>query len=334
MEGGKLASNLSAYYDKKSTPVVKAYKNSDFLASSKARNIRIMCELDETKWRLRREGVSATVLFFGSARAKSTTQYETAVQDLEAKKATLGDNQAELDSVNGQLERIKAGQWMCEVFDKVTELSRMLTEWSVSSGIKLAQGRRISGVTRYHGKSADDEDENQELGQTFVIATGGGPGFMEAANMGAAMVPGAKTIGMAITLPFEEGTNRYVTDELAFEYHYFFTRKFWMMYYCQALVVAPGGVGTMDELFEVLTLKQTGKVQSDLPVVLLGATFWRTIINWEAIVGFGVVSKKDYDDLFFTDSVEEAYAYITTRLTTNPIFEVSAPTSAAAEGVE
>jgi predicted Rossmann-fold nucleotide-binding protein len=139
---------------------------------------------------------------------------------------------------------------------------------------------------------------------------------------------------MAITLPFEEGTNRYVTDELAFEYHYFFTRKFWMMYYCQALVVAPGGVGTMDELFEVLTLKQTGKVQSDLPVVLLGATFWRTIINWEAIVGFGVVSKKDYDDLFFTDSVEEAYAYITTRLTTNPIFEVSAPTSAAAEGVE
>lgn len=98
-------------------------------------------------------------------------------------------------------------------------------------------------------------------------------------------------------------------------------------------MVAPGGVGTMDELFEVLTLKQTGKVQSDLPVVLLGATYWRTVINWEAIVGYGVVSKKDYDDLFFTDSVEEAYAYITTRLTTNPIFEISG-TSAAADGVE
>lgn len=88
---------------------------------------------------------------------------------------------------------------------------------------------------------------------------------------------------MAISLPFEEGINRFVTDELAFQYHYFFTRKFWMMYYCQALVVAPGGVGTMDELFEVLTLKQTGKVQADLPVVLLGAVYWRTIINWEVL---------------------------------------------------
>ncbi|CAE7738323.1 unnamed protein product, partial [Symbiodinium microadriaticum] len=243
------------------------------------------------------------------------------------------------------VERVRAGQWMCEVFDKVCELSRRLTEWSCGSGIKLAQGRRISGVTRYHGKSQEDiQEEQDDNGQTFVIATGGGPGFMEAANMGAAMVPGAKNIGvssvirqqlspvcfyrdiimqMAISLPFEEGTNKWVNDELAFEYHYFFTRKFWMMYYCQALVVAPGGVGTMDELFEVLTLKQTGKVQSDLPVVLLGATYWRTVINWEAIVGYGVVSKKDYDDLFFTDSVDEAFAYLTTRLTTNPIFTVT-----------
>jgi hypothetical protein len=116
-----------------------------------------------------------------------------------------------------------------------------------------------------------------------------------------------------------------------------------MMYYCQALVVAPGGVGTMDELFEVLTLKQTGKVQADLPVVLLGAVYWRTIINWEvwplplslsvslsldlclspqAIVSYGVVARKDYEDLFFTDDIEEAFAYITARLTTNPKFVI------------
>jgi len=333
MENGKLASNLTAYYDKKSTPVVKAYKNPEFLASHKARNIRIMCELEETKWRLRQEKVQATVLFFGSARAKSTSQYEAAVVDLEAKKAAAAGDEAALASVEAQLERVKAGQWMCAVFDKVTDLSCKLTQWAVNSGIKLAQGRRISGVTRYHGQSTEDEEEDN--GQTFVIATGGGPGFMEAANMGAAMVEGAKSIGMAISLPFEEGTNKYVSDELAFEYHYFFTRKFWMMYYCQALVVAPGGVGTMDELFEVLTLKQTGKVQSDLPVVLLGAEYWRTIINWEAIVNYGVVARKDYEDLFFTDSVEEAFEYVTTRLTTNPIFTMPEEgASASTSGVE
>ena len=124
---------------------------------------------------------------------------------------------------------------------------------------------------------------------------------------------------MAISLPFEEGVNKYIPDELAFQYHYFFTRKFWMLYYCQALVVAPGGVGTMDELFEVLTLKQTGKVQHDLPVVLLGATYWKTIINWEAIVNYGVVARKDYEDLYFTDSVDDAFQYVTSKLSTTSV---------------
>lgn len=239
--------------------------------------------------------------------------------DLEAKKAALGDDPA-VEAIESQIERVKAGEWMCEMFDKVVELSRLLTEWSVSSHIKLALGRRISGVTRYTGMVEPENTTEDDHQQTFLICTGGGPGFMEAANMGAAMVPGSKNIGMAISLPFEEGINKYVTDELAFQYHYFFTRKFWMMYYCQALVVAPGGVGTMDELFEVLTLKQTGKVQADLPVVLLGAVYWRTVINWEAIVGYGVVARKDYEDLFFTDDVQEAFEYITARLTTNPKF--------------
>lgn len=275
-------------------------------------------------------GVNATVLFFGSARAKSSAQYQTALADLEARKAALGDDPA-AEEIESQIERVKAGEWMCEVFDKVSELSRRLTEWSINSGVQLAQGRRISGVTRYTGMVEPENHTEEETQQTFLICTGGGPGFMEAANMGAAMVPGSKNIGMAISLPFEEGINKFVTDELAFQYHYFFTRKFWMLYYCQALVVAPGGVGTMDELFEVLTLKQTGKVQADLPVVLLGAVFWRTIINWEAIVSYGVVARKDYEDLYFTDDVEDAFAYITARLTTNPKFFVpeNASTSVA-----
>jgi uncharacterized protein (TIGR00730 family) len=117
-----------------------------------------------------------------------------------------------------------------------------------------------------------------------MVATGGGPGFMEAANKGASMVEGARNIGMGITLPFESSLNPYVSDSLAFMYHYFFTRKFWMVYHCQALIAAPGGVGTFDELFEVLTLKQTGKVQKDLPVVLFGKEFWTTTVNWEVSI--------------------------------------------------
>jgi predicted Rossmann-fold nucleotide-binding protein len=276
----------------------------------------------------------ATVLFFGSARAKSTQQYQAAMADLlvppsfplsrhsnsvpQAQKEALGDDPA-VEAIDSQIERVKAGEWMCEMFDKVVDLSRQLTEWSINSGIQLALGRRIAGVTRYHGTvEPENHGEDEKTHQTFLICTGGGPGFMEAANMGAAQVPNSKNIGvrlslatissfplpltllspspssnslqMAISLPFEEGINRFVTDELAFQYHYFFTRKFWMMYYCQALVVAPGGVGTMDELFEVLTLKQTGKVQADLPVVLLGAVYWRTIINWEVCPSLSLLS--------------------------------------------
>ncbi|CAN0339579.1 unnamed protein product, partial [Ectocarpus sp. 13 AM-2016] len=107
------------------------------------------------------------------------------------------------------------------------------------------------------------------------------------------------------TLAAVTGLNEYVTEELAFEFHYFFTRKFWMLYHCQALVVAPGGFGTLDELFEVLTLKQTGKVQKTLPVILFGKDYWEKIINWQALVEFGTIAQEDVDSLFFTDDPQE-----------------------------
>jgi uncharacterized protein (TIGR00730 family) len=160
-----------------------------------------------------------------------------------------------------------------------------------------------------------------DANQSIVICTGGGPGFMEAANKGAASVKGARNIGMGISLPFECGLNPYVTESLAFEFHYFFTRKFWMVYHCQAIVVAPGGVGTFDELFEVLTLKQTGKIHKDLPVILFGKEFWTTVVNWESLVKFGTVSQKDIDDLYFTDDVEEAFQYVTQRLSSNVSYQ-------------
>jgi len=137
---------------------------------------------------------------------------------------------------------------------------------------------------------------------------------MEAANRGASMVKGGRSIGMGISLPFETGLNPYVTPELAFEYLYFFTRKFCMAYYMQALVAAPGGFGTMDELFELMTLKQTGKMNREMPIVLFGKKYWQTVVNWQALAEFGVISQKEVDDLLFTDSVGEAFHFITSRL--------------------
>ncbi|KAM3572957.1 hypothetical protein VYU27_005044 [Nannochloropsis oceanica] len=313
--------------EKKYTMAVKAYKNPDFLNSGHARFIRVMCEYEETMYRLKAYGVKSTILFFGSARAKSKAQYDSRMEELTQ---ALGEavTEKEREDAEGAMAVLRKTEWLVEYFDKVTELSKRLTEWSMHSGHKLAQARTYTGVTRYHLKtrgpaphqsySIIDEDVKDHPEQSIYITTGGGPGFMEAANKGANEVPGALTIGMGITLPFEDGLNPYVSEELAFEFHYFFTRKFWMVYHCQALVVAPGGMGTLDELFEVLTLKQTGKVQPDMPVVLFGKKFWKNIINWEAICEYGVISQKDVSDLFFADTVDEAYEYLLSKLTKAP----------------
>jgi len=148
----------------------------------------------------------------------------------------------------------------------------------------------------------------------LLICTGGGGGLMEAANKGAAQVSGAKSIGMGISLPFSPGVNPYVTPELGFEFHYFFTRKYWMIYPCRALIVPPGGFATLDALFELLTLKQTGKIKVDIPVVMFGKSYWNKLINFGALVKFGTIAQRDYDSLHFTDDVDDAFQYVTTRL--------------------
>jgi len=161
-------------------------------------------------------------------------------------------------------------------------------------------------------------DLNPDLKGGLFVCTGGAGGFMEAANRGAADVPGGRSIGMGISLPFETGLNPFVTPELAFEYHYFFTRKLCMAFHMQALVVAPGGFGTCDEMFEMMTLKQTGKMQSAMPIVLLGKDYWKNAINWDAFDEAGVINKRDVDELLFTDSVDEAYEYIVSALGSMP----------------
>ena len=150
------------------------------------------------------------------------------------------------------------------------------------------------------------------------VLTGGGPGIMEAANRGASEAGGIN-IGFNISLPHEQNENPYVTRELNFEFHYFFMRKFWFIYLAKALVVFPGGFGTLDELFESLTLIQTNKLSKRLPIVLYGKSFWRDVLDLKALVRHGTISAGDLDLFFETDSLDEAFDHIVNQLTTHSL---------------
>lgn len=154
----------------------------------------------------------------------------------------------------------------------------------------------------------------EEPGRRFLVCTGGGPGIMEAANRGASEANGIN-IGFNISLPFEQYNNPYVSPELNFEFHYFFMRKFWFVHLAKALVVFPGGFGTLDELFEALTLIQTKKLNKPLPIVLFGKSFWDEVFNVEALVEHGTVSACDLELFIKTDSVYEAFDYTVDHLT-------------------
>ncbi len=147
----------------------------------------------------------------------------------------------------------------------------------------------------------------------FVVCTGAGPGIMEAAIRGASAAKGIN-IGLSISLPNEQLENDYITRELTFEFHYFFMRKFWFIYLAKALIFFPGGFGTLDELFEVLTLLQTGKTRKYMPVVLFGKAFWEEVINFPALVEYGTIDVQDLNLILITDSLDEAFEHITTHL--------------------
>jgi len=268
--------------------VAPAYKRAEFLSSNEGRPIRILCELEHTRKELEEHGITSTVLFFASARGKSRAKWQESVDTLTAALAREGLTSEERASLESSLARTKRLEWQCDVYVQCKDLAARLAAWGVDRA-------------REHGKPE------------VSICTGGGPGMMEAANEGASSVEGASSIGMGIQLPFESGLNKFVTPELAFNYHYFFTRKFWMSYPAKALVVAPGGFGTCDELFEILTLIQTQKMDK-IPIVLLGKTFWQGTINWNAMRDHGVIGENDVDLMFFTDSVDEAYEYVTSRI--------------------
>jgi uncharacterized protein (TIGR00730 family) len=176
-------------------------------------------------------------------------------------------------------------------YEAARELSYRLTNWSK----KL------------------DHDERR-----FVVCTGGGPGIMEAANRGASEAKGLN-IGLTISIPNDEFDNPYVSRELHFHFHYFFMRKFWFVYLAKAVVLFPGGFGTLDEFFEMLTLVQTRKMKKRMPIVLFGAKYWNEVLNFEALVRYGTISPGDPELFHRTDSVDEAYEIITRDLTENAL---------------
>lgn len=190
-------------FDREYTPAQKAYKNSSFLNGTSSRHIRILCEYEEPHERLRQHGIQATILFFGSARGKSREQFEAIKGHLEAEISAAEATGACSEKAEKELERLNAGAWMVEYYDKIVELSRRLTDWSCNSGIKLAQGRTLSGVNRAsHPHVSTASASNARRPQSAVVITGGGPGFMEAANKGAALVEGAVNIGVCSAMYF------------------------------------------------------------------------------------------------------------------------------------
>lgn len=269
---------------KKDTEPEKAYKNLDFLSSPGARSIRILSEFFEPMQRFNKQKVYDTIVFFGSARTKNKKDAEAELSKLEGKIKNISGKPG-VDIIE-ELEFAKNQVFLAQYYEDAVELSRRITEWSKS----------LDSVHR------------------FVVCSGGGPGMMEAANKGALDARGL-SIGLNISLPFEQSSNSYITPELNFEFHYFFMRKFWFVYLAKGLVIFPGGFGTLDELFEVLTLVQTEKVKKKLPIVIYGSEYWNQIINIDNMVKFGVINKEDRDLIHFCDTVEDAFNYLKDELT-------------------
>lgn len=261
----------------------KAYKNLSFLNAPPARHIRILCEYEEPRQRFLQHGVHDTLVFFGSARARDPEAAAALVAEAEAR---LADKPDDADLAR-QLARAHAAVKLSRYYDQARELARRLTEWSLYRDAK----------------------------RRYTVCTGGGPGIMEAANRGAADVDNGRSVGLGISLPFEPGVNAYVSKELAFEFHYFFTRKLWFVYLMKACIVFPGGFGTMDELFESLTLMQTGKVTKEIPIVLFGTDYWDAVLDLDAMAEAGVISPGDRLLMYRTNDVEEAFEYLTRELT-------------------
>ena len=254
-----------------------AYLDSDFLASGDGRPLRILAEYLEPLRRFKAQNIQDTVVLFGSARVHSRERAELALSE--------HMNGGAADDVALARAR-KAVEWS-RYYEDARTLAKLLTTWSMSLDSPLHR---------------------------FVVTSGGGPGIMEAANRGAHEA-GGKTIGLNIRLPFEQGANPYITEGLHFEFHYFFMRKFWFAYLAKALLVFPGGFGTLDEMFEILTLMQTEKLEKQIQIILYGTDYWDQILKLEPMAEWGAISSADINLVQRADKPKDAFELLRAHLT-------------------
>ena len=275
-----------------------AYLDRDFLDSEEARPIRILAEYLEPLRRFRAQNIQDTVVFFGSARIHSREHAEAALAKLMQRLTGTVP-----DADEGIIRGRKAVEWS-RYYEDARELAKLLTTWS-------------RALAAPHHR--------------FVVTSGGGPGIMEAANRGAKEA-GGKTVGLNIKLPFEQGPNRYITEGLHFEFHYFFMRKFWFAYLAKALVIFPGGFGTLDEMFEILTLMQTEKLAKQIQIILYGSEYWDRILNLDPMVEWGAIGAHDLTLLQRADTPAAAFELLKAHLTTHHL-EPATPQEMKAPGI-
>jgi len=268
--------------DEKLKAAPLAYENEHFLNSPDGRFLRILAEYSEPLTRFRREQIQDTVVFFGSARFHSHAAAQKDLSRIQSDGGKLAKAKRDL-----QNKKALAAVNMARYYEDARKLANMFTKWAMD----IPPRRR-----------------------RFVVTTGGGPGIMEAANLGAHEA-GGKTIGLNIHLPFEQDPNPYITPSLNFEFHYFFMRKFWFAYLAKALVIFPGGFGTLDELFEILTLAQTQKLAKKILVVIYGSEYWSKVLNLEVMADAGAISPEDLDLFQMVDTPEDGFRVLRDGLT-------------------
>jgi hypothetical protein len=261
----------------------KAYKDLEFLNSPDARTVRMLSEFLEPERRFRKAAIKDTIVFFGSARVRPRHEASAALRQIRGRVRRTAKPRR---SLLRELHEAEVSLAMSRYYEEGVELARLLTQWS----------KKLTNPNR------------------FVVCSGGGPGIMEAANKGARLA-GGKSIGLNISLPFEQYPNAYISPGLSFEFHYFFMRKFWFAYLSKALVIFPGGFGTMDELMELLTLMQTHKIKKKVAVIVYGSGYWKKVLNFDEMVRQGVISKADLALLKFMDTPQETFRYLKAFLT-------------------
>ena len=276
-----------------------AYLNHEFLESEAARPIRILAEYLEPLRRFRAQNIQDTVVFFGSARIHSRERAEEALRRVMHRLAGKELTEDDEHVTRGR----KAVEWS-RYYEEARELAKLLTEWSLGLG------------SAHH---------------RFVVTSGGGAGIMEAANRGAKEA-GGKTVGLNIKLPFEQAANPYITEGLHFEFHYFFMRKFWFAYLAKALVIFPGGFGTLDEMFEILTLMQTEKLAKQIQIILYGIDYWNRILDLDPMVEWGAINPADLNLLQRADTPAQAFELLKAHLTEHHLAPAT-PQEAKAPGI-